>query len=1679
MIDPFFAPTQVYDVDLNPSIVAEFAHTVYRFGHSMLTETVDRFDANFNVVSDPNTADPDDQLGLIAAFLNPLAFAASGATPIDAASAIVRGVTRTVGNEIDEFVTEALRNNLLGTPLDLAVLNLARGRDTGIPTLQAARRDFYTQTGDTWEKPYTSWADLVQHLKHPESLVNFIAAYGTHQAVTSETTLAGKRAAALLLVLGDGNDADGVTINGVTYTDRLDFLNATGAWSDTSASHPKDLDGVSNTGLGNIDFWIGGLAEAQMPFGGLLGSTFNFVFENQLEKLQDADRFYYLERTSGLSFGNELESNSFAKLIMANTNAVHLPALVFSTPAFTLEVDQSKQFTGLGALGRDDPTGGVTINGVEITPLVIRDNPDTVGPDSNFLHYTGEDHVVLGGTSGDDIMISGIGDDTLWGDEGNDRLDGGYGDDNIRGGAGDDIITDSGGVDNIQGGDGNDVIQGGGGGDLILGGFGKDFISTGEDNSEAFGGAGDDFILGNKSNEQDIGNEGDDWIEKGTSDGAPGDNFDPLGNDPIPGNDIFIGDGENDKFIGEGGDDIMVGSTGLTDRFFGASGFDWATYKNDQMGVTIDFSGRFFDQPPVPGSGASALARFDIMEGLSGSSHDDWLAGDDTVDLVGGEVGAGVNGSALTNIALINGLQTFLDTAFGTHVTAFTTGNIIMGGDGSDIMMGRGGDDIIDGDAWLNVRISVHANVDGTGPQIATYNSMQEMVPLMLNGTYNAGQLVAVREILHADGPDFDTAKFLGPLANYTFLVDGVATDAAALDGLGLGHVITVIDGVGDDGTDRVMNVERLQFSDQSIVLGGLDEEPVGLLTLSATPTQGQPVTVSIAGVTDADNVSATNADGHIPPPVAYFWQVEDRPGSNVFNDITVFAALEIARVEGTTFTPTQEQVGLQIRVRAVYQDAKGVLEEVFSAPQTVANANDAPTAGPAISDTTPTEGRALTVNLLTIADPDGTTGLVDGTVIPTFQWEQSADGGVTWTPIAGATNQLFVPTQTQVGLELRVAVTFVDDGGTTETVFSDATDIVGDLIQDTNVGHLLTGTAGQDEIFGNGGADTLNGLAGNDILDGGAGNDQMIGGAGDDQMSGGAGNDTYFADDLGDVVIENPGEGTDTVQTILNAYTLSTNVENLTFTGVGAFAGTGNTGNNTINGGGDIDTLSGLAGNDSLNGNGGNDVLDGGADNDTLAGGAGDDALTGGTGNDSLNGGADNDVLNGGLGADALTGGAGIDTASYADETAAMFVDLAAGTARRGSAVAAIEDTLNGIENVTGGSGADGLTGSNAANVLRGGVGNDVLLGGGGADTIFGDADNDAITGGAGNDTLNGGLGSDTFSYVMGDGADTVAGDGGTDTLAITGNAANDVLDIIFTTGSGLTAFEGGTLSGVESVTANLGGGTDTLNYTGTTANLTVNLALGSASGFTSIANIENVTGGLGNDTLVGSASANTLNGGGGDDDLTGTGNDQLIGGAGNDTYHAVAGDTITEAANGGIDTIITSSASFTLAANVENLTFTGLVSYNGTGNNLANVLTGASGSDVLNGGNGNDQLIGGAGADTLSGGNGNDIITGGADNDRMTGGGNSDTFVFAAGFGSDVITDFDANGGGTLADQDLLDISALGITAATFGTNVHIVDLGNDTQITVDGAGVITLTGVNGVGNNIITQSDFLLHL
>src|SRR5262249_4944614 len=196
-----------------------------------------------------------------------------------------------------------------------------------------------------------------------------------------------------------------------------------GAWASKSLANPApahavDIDGVSTTGLGNVDLWVGGLAEQIMPFGSMLGSTFQFVFETQLENLQSGDRFYYLSRTAGLQFGTQLEQTTFSQMVIANTDVTHLPADIFSAPTWFLEVDPTKQHTGLGLDGRadpttvEDPTGGIIINAPGFptaqgfADVVIRDNPDTVGPDTNYLRYTRENHVLLGGTARHHILIS-------------------------------------------------------------------------------------------------------------------------------------------------------------------------------------------------------------------------------------------------------------------------------------------------------------------------------------------------------------------------------------------------------------------------------------------------------------------------------------------------------------------------------------------------------------------------------------------------------------------------------------------------------------------------------------------------------------------------------------------------------------------------------------------------------------------------------------------------------------------------------------------------------------------------------------------------------------------------------------------------------------------------------------------------------------------------------------------------------------------------------------------------------------------------------------------------------------------------------------------------------------------------------------------------------------------------
>lgn len=152
-------------------------------------------------------------------------------------------------------------------------------------------------------------------------------------------------------------------------------------------------------------------------------------------------------------------------------------------------------------------------------------------------------------------------------------------------------------------------------------------------------------------------------------------------------------------------------------------------------------------------------------------------------------------------------------------------------------------------------------------------------------------------------------------------------------------------------------------------------------------------------------------------------------------------------------------------------------------------------------------------------------------------------------------------------------------------------------------------------------------------------------------------------------------------------------------------------------------------------------------------------------------------------------------------------------------------------------------------------------------------------------------------------------------------------------------------------------------------------------------------IWGQAGDDTLIGNAGADTLRGGAGEDLLRGGGGrDKLIGGAGDDD------------------------------------------------------LRGNGGRDMLKGGRGADDLSGGAGRDVLKGGGGDDRIEGGKGADRLLGQGGEYTVVFTRGFGSDVVTDFNAN-------ADMLDFSG----------HANVSALG-DLALSQAGDDVIILDGVGG---------------
>jgi trimeric autotransporter adhesin len=555
--------------------------------------------------------------------------------------------------------------------------------------------------------------------------------------------------------------------------------------------------------------------------------------------------------------------------------------------------------------------------------------------------------------------------------------------------------------------------------------------------------------------------------------------------------------------------------------------------------------------------------------------------------------------------------------------------------------------------------------------------------------------------------------------------------------------------------------------------------------------------------------------------------------------------------------------------------------------------------------------------------------------------------------------------------------VIFEDPGQGIDTVYT-----FSGAFLSANVENLFALGARAVSLDGNGLANQIVGNDSPNVIDGKGGSDRM---------EGKRGNDIYWVDSAGDVIVELAGQGSDTVISAIN-YTLGANLENLELDAA-ALKGTGNALANMIEGNDAANIIDGGAGADIMDGGKGNDTyfVDnlgdrvaesalGGTDtvnssvNYTAIGEVENIALTGnaainGTGNGLVNkitGNAAANVLDGEGGVDTLAGGLGNDT-YHVDVEGDVVVESGAGvdtvrsTASFYTLAANVENlvVLSADGSGTGNILNNKLTGAAGKQYLNGGLGADDMRGGLGNDTYFVDNVGDAVVelAGQGLDEVQSTITytlAATLEYLSLIGTAAINGTGNGFANLMAGNDAANVLN------GGLGADQMFGRGGSDTyVVDNLGDQVFESSNQGTdTVNSSVNFVLPDG--------VENLnltgaalkgTGNLQGNKILGNVLANTLDGGGA--------NDVLTGGLGNDTYVVDnIADKVIELAGQGADTVNSSAADYTLAANVENL-FLLVGASSGTGNALANRITGNAAANFIDGGQGADDMRGGGESD------------------------------------------------------------------------------------------------------------------
>jgi Ca2+-binding RTX toxin-like protein len=1334
-----------------------------------------------------------------------------------------------------------------------------------------------------------------------------------------------------------------------------------------------------------------------------------------------------------------------------------------------------------GGLGQNDLIGGTgndtlsAIDGATSTNMWGEDGDDRLvgGQGENASNY-------LSGGAGQDILIGGDGAllNLLSGEAGDDVLQAGTGDNNtLEGGSGHDTVFGNTGNDMLGGGTGNDVLTGHAGADLIYGDEGDDLIygdgpvysgSSGEPAlvSEAdtiSGGRGNDTIMGGVGNNVysfDLG-DGQDLIL-----GLSGSDLDA---NAYAYNTLYFGtgispDGVSLRWLGD--DRIVVSINGTTDsvtigNFFTAdsTGPDgtstvW-TLNEHRSGVGfIHFNdGTEWNMPAILARLGSGSAASDALVGTDGADSLSGLAGDDLISAgAGHDTLAGGSGN---------------DTMIGG------AGNdLLQGGTGHDTYvfgLGDGNDTIASTQATPDeIRTNVlYFKADVLPSQVRGYHVGADLVlsvigtsdSVTIQGFYTdqdpANASNPIQQVAFIGQPDltWDLATLAAlPLLNGTSGDDTLTGTAGddVLDGLAGNDLLEGLEGddvlAGSAGRDTLQGGNGNDFLD-----GGTGADAlVGGAGNDTYIVDDSADTVTELASEGSDTLRSTAQSYAVTGDVEFIELVgtgdQSVTGSDAANTITGNAGHNLidggagndTLIGGDGNDSLLGHTGADSMLGGagddfyrVGQDGDEVIESANAGTDTVeahvnftlgANVEHLVMGG--IGNLTAT-GNALD-NRLT--GNDGFNLLVGDAGNDTL------DGGLGGDILVGGTgNDLyFVNSAADVVTELA--------GQGTDTLRSTAQNFLAtgeiEFIELVGTGaQSVTGSDSANTITGNAGNNQIDGGAGDDTLIGGDGNDSLLGNTGNDSLVGGLGDDFYRVGQAGDVVVEQAGEGSDTVEAHISV-TLGAHVEHLTLGGEGHLEGTGNSLDNR------------LTGNDGFN------LLDGGAGNDTLDGGLGGDTLVGGTGNDLyfVNSSADLVIEQAGQGSDSV-----VSTVSYTLRS--HFENLTLGS---GSGVNAIGNDL-----------ANTLTGNANDNLIDGGAGNDSLVGAAGNDSLLGDIGVDTMVGGLGDDFYRVGETGDVVTEQANEGTDTVEAYanftlganvehltlGGSGSLQGAGNSldnrltGNDGFNLL-DGGAGNDTLDGGigadTLVGglgndvyhvnsvADVITEVAGEGTDTVYSTAlnfvTTSDIEFIELVGSGNqSVTASGSANTITGNDGHNLMDGGAGNDVLNGGDGDDTLIGgLGVDTLTGGQGDDVYRiSDSSDLVIEAAGEGTD-IVEAHANFTLGANVEHLTLGGGSSLQGAGNSLDNRLTGNDGFNLLDGGAGNDTLDGGLGGDTLLGGTGNDLY-----------------FVNSA---ADVVTELAGQG------TDTVQSTAQNFVATGAIEFIHLVGTGDQSVTGSDSANTIT---------------------